>query len=632
MSDKLQNQPDLIDEEVEKAIRSPRNGHTIRQLRQLKEAGWHNADTGTELQPDEAEDHLKRLEQKAADKKVIDLTRARKKRQAKEAIAAEKPEDWDSVIKKSFSERKRKPLPDGYSTRAISDEGFMGAELHHKGKKVGFVEADHDGNSLDISVAQIDKKHRGKGLSVPMYEALYAHAAKKGVKHVSGFQANSDAMRTHESLARRHGLKLKVYDNDEDETQYGYSLKKAEKAPKPPAHRIAAGIAAQIKELGTHATHGPVKFNGIATRSARITTDNSTDKALIEELAQNHAHHIPEGHELTIREKLRAGDSNAATKTYHLAVLKKDGLAKVLDSLDGDTAMANHHGWISPEGKFHKMGPDEFHGDWIRNHLKMPHGRMDIEDISRDAHDKGWISVGHEGGSNASVPEHVLKDKNHPAMKTLRNMVGSNDYPHNAIDITVHPRGKGWGEDEEFHYGNDVKHLSRYGMLRAHPDAYPEIMKSEEPKLHINDNQARWLKHGAEAIGTYEMHPEEFLKLTTHHENEAQAIKSRAKPLEFYNSPEINQDMSVHPHVTVNHEGKVVGHEGRHRAAAIANAGGSKIRVAVVAQDSKEFHDKYGWRWKRNIPAPAELHGQFSDHSHKIDQAKFERIHREEEK
>lgn len=50
------------------AVRSPRKGHTIQQLRALKEAGWHNADTGTELSQGEGEEYLMRLQERAADR------------------------------------------------------------------------------------------------------------------------------------------------------------------------------------------------------------------------------------------------------------------------------------------------------------------------------------------------------------------------------------------------------------------------------------------------------------------------------------------------------------------------------------------------------------------------------------
>lgn len=53
---------------VFKGVRSPTRGHTITQLRSLKESGYHNADTGTELSAEEADRHLQQMEQSRADK------------------------------------------------------------------------------------------------------------------------------------------------------------------------------------------------------------------------------------------------------------------------------------------------------------------------------------------------------------------------------------------------------------------------------------------------------------------------------------------------------------------------------------------------------------------------------------
>lgn len=51
-------------------VRSPRRGHTIGQLRKLREDNWHNPDTGTEISEEEGADYLKGLEQNAADRAI----------------------------------------------------------------------------------------------------------------------------------------------------------------------------------------------------------------------------------------------------------------------------------------------------------------------------------------------------------------------------------------------------------------------------------------------------------------------------------------------------------------------------------------------------------------------------------
>jgi hypothetical protein len=58
------------------APRSVRRGHTIQQLRALRAEGWHNPDTGTELQPGESDDALMRMEQNRADKEVAKRLKA----------------------------------------------------------------------------------------------------------------------------------------------------------------------------------------------------------------------------------------------------------------------------------------------------------------------------------------------------------------------------------------------------------------------------------------------------------------------------------------------------------------------------------------------------------------------------
>jgi hypothetical protein len=78
----------------------------------LKATNWHNPDTGTELSPEEGEDHLQRLENKAAERKVVDITSARKRLRSTAKPAS--PEDWSGIfgdVKKAAppkSQRKEK--------------------------------------------------------------------------------------------------------------------------------------------------------------------------------------------------------------------------------------------------------------------------------------------------------------------------------------------------------------------------------------------------------------------------------------------------------------------------------------------------------------------------------------------
>lgn len=69
------------------------------------------------------------------------------------------------------------------------------------------------------------------------------------------------------------------------------------------------------------------------------------------------------------------------------------------------------------------------------------------------------------------------------------------------------------------------------------------------------------------------MHPRKFLELTTHDDQHASEIKGAAQSLHSYNEFTRNKRIQVAPFLHVSHTGKVIGHEGRHRAAALLNAG-----------------------------------------------------------
>lgn len=97
-----------------------------------------------------------------------------------------------------------------------------------------------------------------------------------------------------------------------------------------------------------------------------------------------------------------------------------------------------------------------------------------------------------------------------------------------------------------------------------------------------------------------DMSPELFLEMTTSDIKGKFEIFDRAKPLEFYKSEEIQQGMSVHPFLRVNIEtGKITGHEGRHRAAAVWKAGGKWVRVGISLRPDSRNHrpDKMPGIW-----------------------------------
>lgn len=97
--------------------------------------------------------------------------------------------------------------------RTPGDTNFLHTQLMHNGKQAGYLSGRYDSEGegpLQIDNSLIDQEHRGKGLGVPMYEALYAHAKHSlGLTHVGGHEHSTSAGRVHQALAQKHGLQYK---------------------------------------------------------------------------------------------------------------------------------------------------------------------------------------------------------------------------------------------------------------------------------------------------------------------------------------------------------------------------------------------------------------------------------------
>ena len=125
--------------------------------------------------------------------------------------------------------------------------------LHHQGQEVGSVSSRVRDGALHIDNTTINGKldpsgafaHRGKRLGVSMYAATMAHSHHLlGAKRTLGGVHSTSASRTHQSLARDHGLDYRpvkiddnpVGDKDANYGPYEYALKselvKAENAPR----------------------------------------------------------------------------------------------------------------------------------------------------------------------------------------------------------------------------------------------------------------------------------------------------------------------------------------------------------------------------------------------------------------
>jgi hypothetical protein len=109
--------------------------------------------------------------------------------------------------------------------------------------------------------------------------------------------------------------------------------------------------------------------------------------------------------------------------------------------------------------------------------------------------------------------------------------------------------------------------------------------KSEEDDLLLPPNKRQQQNAIDIKINwVIDIDPKEFLKLTlSDSPNSYPTIENiDPKTLDFYKSEEIQADMSVHPHLSIDEfTGKIRGHEGRHRAAAVMKAGGKWFRVGI---------------------------------------------------
>jgi len=111
--------------------------------------------------------------------------------------------------------------------------------------------------------------------------------------------------------------------------------------------------------------------------------------------------------------------------------------------------------------------------------------------------------------------------------------------------------------------------------------------EDDEPRFTLNKDHAENLV-AEKSNWIVDINPLLFLRMTTDNIMVMNEILDKAKSLAFYNSPEINQRMSVHPSLSINkNTGKIEGHEGRHRAAAVHHAGGKWYRIGLRMMDTE---------------------------------------------
>jgi len=149
-------------------------------------------------------------------------------------------------------------------------------------------------------------------------------------------------------------------------------------------------------------------------------------------------------------------------------------------------------------------------------------------------------------------------------------------------------------------------------------------------KTKITPYQRNDLETGREGFAVYKIHPQEFLNLTAN-ESFKPTIHSQARPHDFYENLKAKDEVGA-PYLATDPDGNIIGHEGRHRAAAALKAGHDSMDIGLVAASSEYPVEKYGWKWKRRIPIPQKLTAQKfglpddPTHEHVIDHAKIEHI------
>jgi hypothetical protein len=171
--------------------------------------------------------------------------------------------------------------------------------------------------------------------------------------------------------------------------------------------------------------------------------------------------------------------------------------------------------------------------------------------------------------------------------------------------------------------------LLAYALLRKGSES-----KKENP-IPLTKYGEEWAEESNEGIAYYKIHPMEFLKLTTNHPSQIKEIIFQARSMSEYNK-HLETTPDAPPYLLIGPNGQIYGHEGRHRAASILNAGEYEIEIALIAKEGKYSHEQFGRRWHRELPIPSilkaeksEEKGDTSNHKHKIDMSKITRIPRE---
>ncbi len=123
------------------------------------------------------------------------------------------------------------------------------------------------------------------------------------------------------------------------------------------------------------------------------------------------------------------------------------------------------------------------------------------------------------------------------------------------------------------------------------------------------------------AIGLVLMPPDVFIQLTVQNNTQYEYMLTNAADISVYIKSIHTQDNIVMPFLKINPQGKILGHEGRHRAGALVNAKKTKLPVAIIVTNEKGYAEYYthsyeeGKKYLGIDSVPTVWHGQYTSKS-----------------
>jgi hypothetical protein len=158
-------------------------------------------------------------------------------------------------------------------------------------------------------------------------------------------------------------------------------------------------------------------------------------------------------------------------------------------------------------------------------------------------------------------------------------------------------------QDEDIKDGDKCLYTGCGGSLYHRKDneyictncGHPEGWEPPKPaKLVVTPMMKKVSKQNVNQVIVI-MDPKVFISSTS---TDVEGIMNGAKSLEKYNEYAENGDISVMPYLAIDLDTKkIIGHEGRHRAAALAKRHGKKMFVALRLRSRTLDKEKYDINW-----------------------------------